>query len=337
MFEPGSVLFINIGRPSSASANLSHVYDKVLGANQMLWCEVDSRWYTPQGPSILQLEKCFSTCKFASNWLSLNSGGPSGGINNNVIVLHTRGNNVHCNNSGAAASFLRFFAALLQSYMQNYDHPLEALLDMPPLLNTPNSSPTQSANSTPVKSSPSRLIRRLTMSRKRSINFSDNLIMNEDGNDSDEEESSKSNGKQNILPLSGSVVGGWPTPSQRRYMQNFYQILRSSLPVRHRVGLRLTKLRLIAPPLITSKKKCVVKRHGNKLDRNITDSESESDREDCLTDYVLCVFEDGIETFVETESDIVDNGLVIEFDCHHVLSGDVVLAVYGGKGARYFD
>ena len=108
MFEAGSVLFVNIGRPAHSVRGLNgtsmNVYDEVIGSGNILWFEIDSAWYHPQGPAVLPLEKCFSSCKVCMNWLSLQSSAAShqgGEANSNVIVLHTRGNNLHGNNGGA--------------------------------------------------------------------------------------------------------------------------------------------------------------------------------------------------------------------------------------------
>ena len=110
MFEAGSVLFVNIGRPAHSVRGLNgtsmNVYDEVIGSGNILWFEIDSAWFNPQGPAVLPLEKCFSSCKVCMNWLSLQTSAAqqSGEANSNVIVLHTRGNNLHGNNGGAGAS-----------------------------------------------------------------------------------------------------------------------------------------------------------------------------------------------------------------------------------------
>ena len=99
--------------------------------------------------------------------------------------------------------------------------------------------------------SPSRLMRRLTLSR-RSVNFSANELMMSDNDDSEGEDGAspaRAAAAEGGPRPSGAVIGGWPTPSQRRYIQYFYTILRSpSLPQRNRAGLRLLSVVISAPP-----------------------------------------------------------------------------------------
>ena len=270
-----------------------------------------------------------------------------------------------CDDDREAAGFLRFFASLLLAYTRQYDHPLEALFDMPQL-GPPGPGAVANGDRVSQKShalaerfsSPSRLVRRLTLSR-RSVNFSANDLMNSDSDEDSMPSSSPSTpvrGRAGTVALgengvssrpSGAVIGGWPTPSQRRYIQYFYTILRSpALPARERAGLRLLSVVINAPPRPYAQLGVTDVGAGKAVEQ---------------TEYILVLMECGRRESGVTEKLVMrgqvangngedcDDGPTpatpgsaqagsaskrsVTFECNSVLSRDAVIAVYAAPAA----